>query len=297
MDTPTFPGAEPPARTASFTGAGGIRLAALEWGDPAAPPVVLCHGMWDHARGFALLAPLLAHRFRVVALDARGHGDSEWAHAYSWVTDILDLICVLRIFDRPVHLIGHSKGGGQAVDTARLVPDLVRAVVNIDGFGPPPLPPDAPSPPRQLATFLDVRRSLAARPSWRPWPALEDLVKRRAQQNPRLAPAWLRYFVFHGARQDEDGGWRWKADPHMAHGAGPWGPEWIAPSYAKLAVPLLAVVGSETDTWGPLPEPLLVERLAQARRCTRVTIRGAGHFVHMERPAETAAAILDLLEP
>ena len=41
--------------------------------------VLLCHGMFDHGRGFDLLAPLLADRFRVVAMDARGHGESSWA--------------------------------------------------------------------------------------------------------------------------------------------------------------------------------------------------------------------------
>ena len=34
----------------------GLRLHALEWGAPDAPPAVLCHGMWDHARSFATLA-------------------------------------------------------------------------------------------------------------------------------------------------------------------------------------------------------------------------------------------------
>ena len=35
-----------------------------EWGDPQATPILLCHGMFDHARGFDLLAPRLAERFR-----------------------------------------------------------------------------------------------------------------------------------------------------------------------------------------------------------------------------------------
>lgn len=105
---------------------------------------------------------------------------------------------------------------------------------------------------------------------------------------------WLRYFIFHGARE-EAGGWRWKADPYMPSAFGPWRPEWIALAYATLRVPMLAIVGSETDTWGPLPENILSERLAAVRDLDRRTLQGAGHFVHIERPAETANVILDYL--
>jgi pimeloyl-ACP methyl ester carboxylesterase len=72
----TYPGALPPERSRTVPSF-GLRINTLEWGDPAAQPLVLCHGMWDHARSFAVLAPLLARRFRVVAIDARGHGDSD----------------------------------------------------------------------------------------------------------------------------------------------------------------------------------------------------------------------------
>ena len=290
---PSFPGAVPPERTRTIESF-GVRLNLLEWGDPQARPVVLTHGMWDHARSFAVLAPLLARRFRVVAVDARGHGDSAWAAAYTWLVDILDIVNVLRSLSRRAHLVGHSKGGGQATDAARAAPDLVSQLVNIDGFGPPALPDGELPIPVRCAAFLDGRRGL--RESWRPYKTLDDLVERRRAQNPRLTREWLRYFSFHGALEDA-GGWCWKADPHMPSGFGPWRPEWIALSYATLRVPMLAIVGSEADTWGPLPEHILAERLAGVTQLDRRTVHGAGHFVHIERPAETANVILDYLEP
>ena len=270
-----------------------MRLNVLEWGDPQAPPIVLTHGMWDHARSFAVFAPLLAERFRVIAIDARGHGDSGWAGAYSWLVDVADVINVLRWVGRRTYLIGHSKGGGQATDAARALPELVAKLVNIDGFGPPSLDDARPAPVR-FAEFLDQRRTRAQRDTWRPYASLDDLVERRRAQNPRLSREWLRYLAFHGAREEHDG-WRWKADPIMAHGFGPWRPEWIGPSYATVRMPMLALIGSEPDTWGPLPAPVLAERLSRVRHLERCTIGGAGHFVHIERPAETAQAVLDFL--
>src|ERR1051326_4592792 len=90
MGEPTYPGAVPPARTRRLASL-GITLALSEWGDPAAPPVVLCHGMFDHARGFDLLAPLLARRFRVIAFDQRGHGESGGGGADNRLTHVLHL--------------------------------------------------------------------------------------------------------------------------------------------------------------------------------------------------------------
>jgi len=81
----------------------------------------------------------------------------------------------------------------------------------------------------------------------------------------------------------------------MGPGFGPWRPEWIGPGWAALRAPMLAVIGSEPDTWGPLPEHVLAERLAHVKQLERCTIQGAGHFVHIERPRQTASAILDFL--
>ncbi len=301
MQEPRYPGAVAPERTrtvASF----GVPLRLSEWGDPARPPVVLCHGFFDHGRGFDALAPLLADRFSVIAVDARGHGESGWADSYPWHTDVLDVVNVLRALDRPAHLVGHSRGGGLSTDTAVRAPELVRSLVVIDGFGPPPegfeIPGSRPDPrptPARFASYLDTRRGWTTATT-RAYPTLDDLVDRRRAQNPRLSVEWLRYFVFHGARATERG-WEWKADLRVARGFGPWRPHWVAAGWPTLRAPMLAIVGSEPDTWGPLPEPILAERLARVPRLHRATVAGAGHFVHMEQPARTASVLLDFLEP
>ena len=295
MLAPTHPAAREPEREWFVTSL-GIRIHVVEWGDVEAPPLLCCHGFWDHARSFATLAPLLTSRFRVLALDARGHGDSDWAGAYTWHSNIHAVADVIRAIGRPVHLLGHSMGGGHVTDTTRAVPELVRRVINIDGFGPPPLTPaeDANLLSR-CVMFLDGRRGAARRPDWRPYGEFDQLVERRQAQNPRLAPDWLRYFVFHAARRRADG-WRWKADPLLAHGFGPWRPDWIAPGYARVTHPMLAIVGSEADTWGPMPEAIVGPRLAGVRTLERATVADAGHFVHMEQPAATARLVLDFLD-
>ena len=304
MKAPSHPDAVAPERVHALE-SNGVRLCLHEWGDPDDPPVVLTHGMFDHSRGFDLLAPRLADHYRLIAVDARGHGDSEWCDAYAWDLDVLDIVNVLRWIGRPAHLVGHSKGGGQMMNAACMAPEQVRQVVNLDGFGPPdegffqrPGGPDLSrlSIAERCTHYLDRRRLAAKREAWRPYASLEELVSRRRQQNPGLAEPWLSYFVYHAAREDPDG-WRWKADPqHASGGFGPFRPDWIAPAWEALRAPVLAVIGSEPDSWGPLPEDLLSARLSHVPRLERATVSGAGHFIHMQRPAATAELILGFLE-
>ncbi len=301
MEEPSYPQAVAPERERTVS-CDGVGIRVYEWGDPGATPVVLVHGMFDHGRGFDTLAPHLAERFRVLAVDSRGHGDSDWVDVYGWTSDARDVGQVLAELGEPAHLVGHSRGGGLATDTAAAFPERVRRLVNIDGFGPPPegfTPPgrkDEPrgEPPEEFARFLDTRRSLTQRDGWRPYPSLDALVERRAEQNPRLDSAWLRYFVFHGARQVE-GGWSWKVDPLAGMGAGPWQPDWIAPGWRGVRAPTLGVLGTVPDAWGPLDEGLVRERVSQIGDFELVRIEGTGHFVHMEQPAETARVLLDFL--
>jgi pimeloyl-ACP methyl ester carboxylesterase len=304
MTEPKHSEAVAPERSSALT-SNGARLQLHEWGDPKAAPVVLSHGMFDHSRGFDLLAPYLAEHYRVVSIDARGHGDSDWCDSYTWDMDVLDVVNVLRWAGRPAHLIGHSKGGGQVMDAASTAPERVRQVVNLDGFGPPddgffqrPGGPDMSklSIAERCALFLDRRRTAAARESWRPYDSLKELVARRGAQNPLLSEPWLSYFVYHGAREDADG-WRWKSDPHNAAGGfGPFKPAWIAPGWRRLRAPLLALIGSDQDTWGPLPEELLAGRLENVKHLERATVQGSGHFIHMQQPAAAAELILAFLE-
>ncbi len=304
MIAPSHPDAVAPERQ-HWIDCRDVRLRVHEWGDPAAMPVLLSHGFIDHARGFDRLAPRLAEHFRVIALDSRGHGDSGWGDSYMWSLDVMDVVRVLHWIGRPTHLVGHSKGGGQVTDAAVAAPERVRQVVNLDGFGPPddegfarPGAPDTSklSLAERGAMYLDRRREADRRLAWPAGRSFEDLVARRGQQNPGLEKSWLRYFVYHAAREDVDG-WRWKADPQMIVGGfGPFKPKWIAPGWKPLRAPMLALIGSKLDVWGPLPEPVLSERLGHVRDVTRGTVEGSGHFLHMEQPAETARLILEFLD-
>ncbi|MEZ4218519.1 MAG: alpha/beta hydrolase [Myxococcota bacterium] len=305
IDAPHHPDALAPERIARVD-VDGIGLCVYEWGPRDATPLLLAHGLWDTARGFDAFARHFAADFRVVAFDARGHGDSDWADAYPWSMDVRDIGALLAWIGTPAHVVGHSRGGGLAMDAAVAFPERVRSVVDIDGFGPPEggfrLADEAPTPERHpadgCAEFLDHMRVLAERGfAWRPYPTLDALLARRAAQNPRIPAAWMRYFGFHCARATEDG-WVWKVDPLTAAGHGPWHASWIAPLWKGLRAPVLALTGDTPDAWGPCDEATLQARLrfVPASQWRRAVVADAGHFVHMEHPAETARVVRAFLE-
>ncbi|MGH9389359.1 MAG: alpha/beta fold hydrolase, partial [Vicinamibacteria bacterium] len=57
----------------------GLQLHFLDWGTDGKPPLLLLHGLGQGAHTWNEFAPFVSPHFRVLALDQRGHGDSEWA--------------------------------------------------------------------------------------------------------------------------------------------------------------------------------------------------------------------------
>ena len=123
-------------RTVSFDGSGGVRLAAHVYGNPASPPVVLLHGGGQTRHAWAGTARRLADAgFHAVALDLRGHGDSDWAPDGDYSIDAFaaDLRAVASTFAEPPAVVGASLGGGVVlVAEGEATTSLTSAVVLVD---------------------------------------------------------------------------------------------------------------------------------------------------------------------
>src|SRR5215813_7943337 len=113
----------------------GLRLHFLEWGTAGAPALCFLHGGAAHAHWFDRVTPEFTDRFHVLALDQRGHGESEWAEPPAYGTedftgDLLALMDTLGLARMAV--IGHSMGGHNAMTFAAWHPARVSALVIID---------------------------------------------------------------------------------------------------------------------------------------------------------------------
>jgi pimeloyl-ACP methyl ester carboxylesterase len=113
----------------------GLRFHFTEWGDPAAPPVVLLHGGNQSSHSWDLVSLHLSDRFHVYALDQRGHGDTEWSRELDYsmeamADDLLAFVADQQI-ERPI-VFGHSMGGRVTLLAALLDPGVARALVVVD---------------------------------------------------------------------------------------------------------------------------------------------------------------------
>jgi len=115
----------------------GLRFHYREYGtaNKRARPVVLLHGVASNARIWITVGPRLGERFRVYALDQRGHGESEGpGSGYDFESVAGDLGAFLEELqlERPV-IAGHSWGGNVALEYAATHPDALAGLVLVDG--------------------------------------------------------------------------------------------------------------------------------------------------------------------
>ncbi len=297
----SYPGARPPDRQGQVD-VFGVKIATYEWGAPDAPPVLLVHGALDFARTFDVFAPLIADGgYRVVSYDHRGHGDSSPAALYGWVADERDLLCVAdAVSKQPMPVIGHSKGGSLLIHAIEALPHRFTRFACIDG-----MPFRSPHPdtamherrymtPEVISKWLDHRH--VSPDSERKPGELQALAARRARLNPRLSHEWLCYLVSKGAYEQPDG-WRWKLDPAIRPGGfGVMRSRWMTDRLPGFPVPLLALFSTidEPMGWDCKLEDLIGYLPASAQA---IAMADTGHFIHIERPRQTADLILDFLRP
>lgn len=139
---------------------GAIELHLAEDGDPAAPPILLLHGITSSTASWDWIVPTLAEQFRVLRLDFRGHGASDRAPgAYDVDGYVSDAVAACEQAGAgPCIVMGHSLGGATTAALAQRHPNLLRAAVMED----PPLGPAGSSDDGALEgnSLLDAFRMM-----------------------------------------------------------------------------------------------------------------------------------------
>jgi pimeloyl-ACP methyl ester carboxylesterase len=290
-----------PEYSERFFRSGSLRIHVRDWGDPTLPPLVLVHGLRDHSHSFDDVARGLLDRFHVLALDLRGHGDSETTPYYAFghfTLDLHNLVRALRL-EHPI-LVGHSMGGEIVVRLAGSFPDLPAKVVLIEGLGPPPIDMEAE---RKWAVdgFARIDRAITGHPGLKD---LDAAYERLRVRNPRLTEHKARELALLGTRAREDGTLEWKFDAMLTTMAvtDPFDLAFAMSFWRAVTAPTLIVHGAESgEFWRSRPGAVYLEpddlahRLACFRDVRFVEIPGAGHMVHFDRPRELLAAIRDFL--
>ncbi len=264
-----------------------LRLHFVEYGDPAAPPLLLIHGGRDHARSWDAVAEALADRWRVIAPDLCGHGDSEWATGgYAMEGFVHDLAQLADQFGSgPMPMIGHSLGGNIALRHAALFPGKVSRLVAIEGLA---MNQGTPADPAKRLRDWIARGQVVAAREQRRYPDIATAAAQMKRMNPRLSDALALRIAVQGSIQDAEGRIRFKFDPMMAA---------LTPIdltaeekqqlWAEINCPLLMIYGRESWATNPAEDG----RAAMFRDVRVEMFDDAGHWVHHDRPDAFLAAV------
>ena len=251
-----------------------IRLSVLEWGQPDAPTIVLLHGGSLTAHTWDLVCASLSERYRCLAVDLRGHGDSEWPadgdyQLGTMARDIAELIA-LECTAPPV-LIGMSLGGLTSIKLAGTSGTQLAGLVIVD------IGPDLRSEgARSIVAFTSTNREL---------PGVEDFVAKAMAFNPRRKPELLRRSLLYNLRPLPNGSWTWKWDPRRMHNVDL---DAMARDYAELwqivrhiHCQTLVVRGSRSPVFLAEDARRLTEAMLNA---TSAIVEDAGHTVQGDNP-------------
>ncbi|HEX5645153.1 MAG TPA: alpha/beta hydrolase [Erythrobacter sp.] len=274
-----------------------LRLNYVDWGNRGKPPLVLVHGGRDHARSWDWTAEALCQDWHVVAMDHRGHGDSEWVSDGNYRSNdmVYDLAQFVHQLDvGPVTIVSHSMGGNVALRYAGVFPGMVRKIVAIEGLGPSPerAAEMRRTPyPERFAEWIEKKRAASGR-NPRKYASIEDAFRRMIEENSYLTEEQARHLTIHGVNRNEDGTYTWKFDPHL----NVWGVEDIADEFlhelwGAIQCPTLLLYGA--DSWAS--NPAKDGRIKYFNHAEVIEFEKAGHWLHHDQFDRFMATLRDFL--
>ena len=274
-----------------------LRLNYEDWGNQDKPPLVLVHGGRDHARSWDWTAEALCEDYHVVAMDHRGHGDSDWVsdgnyRSNDMVYDLAQLIHQLGA--GPVTIVSHSMGGNVALRYAGVFSDMVKKIVAIEGLGPSPerqTEMRATPYPERFAEWIGKKRAASGRIP-RKYESIELAFARMIEENSYLTEDQARHLTIHGINRNEDGSYSWKFDPHL----NVWGVEDIADEFLQqiwgaITAPTLLLYGA--DSWAS--NPAKDGRIQYFNNAEVIEFEKAGHWLHHDQFDRFMAVLRDFL--
>jgi pimeloyl-ACP methyl ester carboxylesterase len=254
----------------------GTKLRVLHWGDPAARKLILLHGGGANAGWWSHLAPALASRFHVLALDFRGHGESDYPGELVVGAFNADLTALIAHLGSPaVSLVGHSMGGHVALDHASRHPSI-RSLALLDimrGAG--------------RRSRRSARLALALR---RSYPTREEAIRRfRFVPEAQYADEALRASIAASSlREEPDGRFSYAFDPRW-FGV----PARPRPDLGDVRCPTLLVRGGESALLSREGAAEIADELPDVELCE---IPEAGHHVQIDQPSRVLDALMGFLQ-
>lgn len=264
-----------------------MRFRYLDWGTKGQPAILFLHGGGLTAHTWDLPCLALRQEFRCLALDLRGHGDSEWSPGMDYGIDAHrdDVEAVVDLLGLDgFTLVGMSLGGLTAMGYAGRHAARLGALVLVD-VGPEMRVEGS----RRIQEFVAAPAEFAS---------VEEAVERALAFNPKREARFLRRSLLQNLRRLPNGTLTWKHD--RRHRGKFDVEEWARRRVAlwtevpKITCPTLVVRGARSDVFHDEDAAKLAAALPRGEW---VRIEGAGHTVQGDNPAALIAELRRFLAP
>jgi len=275
-------------QTRRYMGAKGVQIVGDVGGDPSAPTVVLVHGggQTRHSWGGAM-HKLVASGHHVVNVDARGHGDSDWAPDGDYTIETLaqDLAGVIGELPAKPAVVGASMGGAAALYlVGALQPSLASALILVDI-----VPMIDPAGAAKIMDFMNGHADGFA--------TLEEAADAVAAYNPhRPRPATISGLI-KNLRRRADGRLYWHWDPRFTRGAENTEPQMRVDKLTKAAdgvrIPTLLVRGLKSDI---VTDEGVADLRMRVPQLEVFDVAGAGHMVAGDNNDTFSQGVFDFLQ-
>jgi pimeloyl-ACP methyl ester carboxylesterase len=271
--------------------AGALCIHVVDYGGDGAP-LVAVHGTGLVAQVWEAMVPALRPHFRVLAVDRRGHGESDKPEIGYQLDELVpDYVAVVEHFGftRPLAL-GHSTGASSLGIAAGRHPDLFGRLAMIDPIVFPRR--DARADATLTNSRKLVERTARRRAEWPDAQAMfDDLAAKPVFARWRPEALWA--YVCHGAHEREDGIVMLKCVPGLeARMYQHDGSLDLFEAMARITVPVLIVRGEQTDR---LPRASAERATRMIPHATLVEMPAVGHFAPMEEPERLAELVVPFL--
>ncbi|MFH1241183.1 MAG: alpha/beta hydrolase [Pseudomonadota bacterium] len=269
----------------------------IDWGG-SGPLAHFSHATGFCAGAYTPFTEKLVSHLRVIGIDDRGHGKTrapaDPEKLESWDIFAKDLADFLEHQGRPVIAMGHSRGAVSSLVVAVMRPDLIRALVLVD----PTILPFSwmggwfVAKKMGLSRFIPIAARAARRR--RVWPNREAILSAYGVKSPfrEWKDGFLDAYIDNGTEDTEEGAIRLCCDPTWESRCFATCSHDVWRYISRLQVPTLVLYGSESDTF---LKPAVKRFKTKAPAAVFRYFEGTGHFVPMERPDESAEAILTFL--
>jgi pimeloyl-ACP methyl ester carboxylesterase len=271
-----------------FQTVSGLKLHYLDHGGDSGPALVCLHGLSGNAHNFDALAPHLTRRYRTLALDIRGRGDSEWGppadyNPQVYVNDLREFLDALRL--ERATLVGTSMGGIVSMMFAGGYPARVERLL-LNDIGPE----IDPAGLQRIAEYISK-----APERFNDFGEVTSYYRTIYPPAAKLDEASLLEWVRWSVKQAADGHLTWKMDPAIRRpprAGSAARPLDLWTHYTRVTAPILIVRGGESDI---LSSETATRMLKVQRRARLIEVPGVGHAPSLVEP-EALAAIAEFLD-